>query len=167
MINLWSIAQMVLELLTCPFVHGQLWRNIAGKKIRKKTKRIREWSIFPSFQAFDYGANVRSFPACMRVSKWLIMNIILSIFTFSLLLFGSFREVSKMWKGDLRQVYVRMLHNYNPKNTYFFISFAKREEDFSNAKCSTSSFDKFYMIIVYCMQKVTMISSTHNSPLSS
>lgn len=119
MINLWSIAQMVLELLTCPFVHGQLWRNIAGKKIRKKTKRIREWSIFPSFQAFDYGANVRSFPACMRASKWLIMNIILSIFTFSLLLFGSFREVSKMWKGDLRQVYVRMLHNYNPKNTYF------------------------------------------------
>ena len=36
-------------------------------------------------------------------------------FTFSLFLFGSFREVSKMWKEDLRQVYARMLHNYNQK----------------------------------------------------
>jgi len=63
MINLWWIVQIVLELLACPFVHGQLWRNIVEKNIRKKTERIWERSIFPSFQAFDCGANVRSFPA--------------------------------------------------------------------------------------------------------
>ena len=50
MINLWSIAQMVLELLDCPFVHGQLWR-----KIRKKTKRVREWSSFHRFRHLTTG----------------------------------------------------------------------------------------------------------------
>ena len=78
MINLWSLAQMVLELLTCPFVHGQLWRNIVKKKIRKKTKRVREWSIFPRFQAFDYGANVRSFPSCWEPrngSSWISFSV--------------------------------------------------------------------------------------------
>lgn len=62
MINLWSIVQIVLELLTCPFVHGQLWRNIAEKKIRKKTKRIRE--VYLSiFSVIWLRANGRSFPA--------------------------------------------------------------------------------------------------------
>ena len=116
MINLWWIVQIVLELLVCLFVHGQLWRNIVEKKlIRRKTERIWGMSIFPSFQAFDYGANVRSFLTCWKPrngSSWVSCSV---FFTFSLFLFGSFREVSKMWKEDLGQVYARMLHNYNQK----------------------------------------------------
>ena len=104
-----------------------------NKKENEKGKRVVYLSIDSGIWLRGYCAFVSGL---LRASKWLIMKIILSIFTVCLLLFESFREVSKMWKGDLRQVYARMLHNHNQKNTYLFISFAKREEDFSNAKCT-------------------------------
>lgn len=83
-----------------------------NKKENEKGKRVVYLSIDSGIWLRGYCAFVSGL---LRASKWLIMKVILSIFTVCLLLFESFREVSKMWKEDLGQVYARMLHNYNQK----------------------------------------------------
>ena len=143
MISLWSIAQMVLELLDCPFVHGQLWR-----KIRKKTKRVREWSIFPSIQAFDYGAIVRSFPACWEPrngSSWKSFSVFLPFVCYFL------NRSEKLVKCE-REICVK----FTPvccititKKIPICLSVLQNEK---KILAMQNVHFKFYMITVYCIQ---------------